>query len=377
MKKVIVVGLGIVGAVTSYELARRGVQVVMVDSQEKGRSTYAAAGMLNPWTTRRRNKAWFKLAAAGAKRYDEMIQNLKADGETDVGFAKVGVLHLFEDEAKLDELAGLILKRREAEKAHDVIGEVERLDIEEAYERFPYTDKRFKGLFISGIARVDGHKLTESLINAAKKHHAERIDGKAELIVENRSTKGVIVNGTNIFADAVILTNGIWMPETVKKLGIQLPVTIKKGEIVHLKTDVATDSMPIVIPPSHKYILPFQHGKLIVGTTFQRVDYSDKSIKPGAQGIHDILGRFLEAAPKLAHAKLLDIRTGFRPYTPNSLPLFGPLPGVENLYAANGLGASGFSTGPMIGFKLAKLLANESLDINIDDYAFAKIIADQ
>lgn len=57
MKKVIVVGLGIVGAVTSYELARRGVQVVMVDSQEKGRSTYAAAGMLNPWTTRRRNKA--------------------------------------------------------------------------------------------------------------------------------------------------------------------------------------------------------------------------------------------------------------------------------------------------------------------------------
>lgn len=123
MKKVIVVGLGIVGAVTSYELARRGVQVVMVDSQEKGRSTYAAAGMLNPWTTRRRNKAWFKLAAAGAKRYDEMIQNLKADGETDVGFAKVVVLHLFEDEAKLDELVGLILKRREAEKANDVIGE--------------------------------------------------------------------------------------------------------------------------------------------------------------------------------------------------------------------------------------------------------------
>lgn len=371
MKKVIVIGLGIVGAVTSYQLARRNVNVIMIDSKEKGRSTYAAAGMVNPWTTKRRNKAWYKLATLGAKWYDELIQQLSDDGLTSFGYEKVGTLHLHNDETKLNELVTAITERQKTEKA---IGKIEVLDEEETFKLFPYIKKEYKGVFISGVGRVDGQLFTESLINGAKKHGAEQIIGKAQLIVENDRVTGVIVENKKIDADAVILTNGIWMPQSLQQIGIEMPLTIRKGEIIHLQTHENTNKLPVVIPPSNKYILPFNDGKILVGTTFTRTEFAEKQVEPSINGIYEILHATLQVAPELANSLITQIRTGFRPYTANSLPLFGQIPSIENLYAGNGLGASGLSTGPMIGLQLAKLINDEPLDVNALDYSFAKII---
>lgn len=371
MKKVIVIGLGIVGAVTSYQLARRNMKVIMIDSEELGRSTFAAAGMVNPWTTKRRNKAWYKLATLGAKWYDVLMQQLHEDSFTNCGYEKVGALHLHNDETKLQEFITAITERQKTEPA---MGNIEVLNEEETFNLFPYIKKEYKSVYISGVGRVDGELLTKTLMNGAKKYGATHITGKAELIVEQDEVRGVKVNEESIYADAVIMTNGIWMPELLTKIAIDMPLTVRKGENIHLQTNEQTDSLPIVIPPSNKYILPFTNGKIIVGTTFKRVSFAERIKEPQANGIYEILHETLQVAPKFAEAKITDIRTGFRPYTANSLPLFGPIPNVKNLYGGNGLGASGLSTGPMIGLQLAKLLNNEPLDVNIEDYSFNKII---
>lgn len=371
MKKIIVIGLGIVGAVTSYQLARKGVNVIMIDSREKGRSTFAAAGMLNPWTTRRRNNAWYQLAALGAKWYDQLIFQLTDDGETNFGYKIVGALHLLNDEVKLNELLTIVTKRRKTEES---IGNITELDEKETYELLPYTKKEFRGVFISGVGRVNGALLVEALINGAKKHGAKQMIGKANLLVEKNKVLGIVVNGEKIFADCVLLANGIWMPQLFDQIGIKIPVTIRKGEIIHFQTNEPTESLPIVISPQNKYFLPFDEGKLLVGETFTKVNFTEKQIEPSASGVYTLLDEIFQVAPKLLDATITEIRTGFRPYTANSLPLFGQIPHIENLYAANGLGASGLSTGPMIGLQLAKLLTDEPLDVNIEDYSFKKII---
>lgn len=60
MKSYIVVGAGILGASTAYHLAKAGANVTIVDRQQVGQATDAAAGIVCPWLSQRRNKAWYK-----------------------------------------------------------------------------------------------------------------------------------------------------------------------------------------------------------------------------------------------------------------------------------------------------------------------------
>lgn len=62
MSRYIVIGAGILGAATAYHLAKLGADVVVVDRKDAGQATDAAAGMICPWLSQRRNKAWYRLA---------------------------------------------------------------------------------------------------------------------------------------------------------------------------------------------------------------------------------------------------------------------------------------------------------------------------
>lgn len=47
-------------------------------------------------------------------------------------------------------------------------------------------------------------------------------------------------------------------------------------------------------------------------------------------------------------------RVGTRAYTSDFAPFFGPLPELPHLVVASGLGSSGLTTGPFIGYQLAE-----------------------
>ena len=61
MSSCIVIGSGILGASTAYHLAKSGAKVILVDRKDAGQATDAAAGIVCPWLTQRRNKAWYQL----------------------------------------------------------------------------------------------------------------------------------------------------------------------------------------------------------------------------------------------------------------------------------------------------------------------------
>ncbi|MFX7302958.1 FAD-dependent oxidoreductase, partial [Acinetobacter baumannii] len=73
MQKIIVVGAGILGASTAYQLSKRGAEVIIVDRKHEGQATDAAAGIICPWLSQRRNQAWYKLAKEGARFYPSLI----------------------------------------------------------------------------------------------------------------------------------------------------------------------------------------------------------------------------------------------------------------------------------------------------------------
>lgn len=364
-EKVIIIGGGIVGASAAYFLAKQDVAVTLIDRFDRGQATDAAAGIICPWISQRRNKAWYRLVKAGASMYPQLIENLEADGEKDTGYRRVGALSIHTDKKKLEATVERALKRREDAPE---IGDIEYLDEKAAREKFPLLREGFEAVYVSGAARVDGRKVRDAMIKGAMKHGAYLIKGSAGLIIENDRVVGAYVNGEKIYADYVIAAAGAWMNGLLEPFGIdEIQVRPQKAQILHVRYDqLETDRLPVIMPPNDQYMLSFDDHRFVIGATHE--DDMGYDTEVTVFGVHDILTKALDVAPALAESVILEARVGFRPMTEGSLPIIGSLESLDNLLYANGLGATGLTAGPLIGQQLAKLVLQEPTDINLEDY---------
>ena len=111
--KVAIIGAGIVGSTAAYYLSKEAQVDVTVYDHGGGQATKAAAGIISPWFSKRRNKAWYRLARLGADFYQELVADLAKDGIKTDFYQQTGVYLLKKKEEKLDELYQLALSRRE------------------------------------------------------------------------------------------------------------------------------------------------------------------------------------------------------------------------------------------------------------------------
>lgn len=360
MPSYIVVGGGILGASTAYHLAKENVQVTLVDRQDLGQATDAAAGIICPWISQRRNKKWYELAKNGAKYYKQLIEELESLGETSTGYKKVGAIALQNDEKKLQKMLERAIEKREDAPE---IGELKLLTADETKELFPLISEDFSSLYVEGAARVDGRAMRDALIRGAKKHGAEIIDGNAEF------SEGVLlVDGKQMNADGIILTAGAWGNELPSKLGVDMKVSFQKAQIMHFSIDnEETGDWPVVLPPTNQYLLAFEHGKIVAGSTFE--ENTSYDLRVTEEGKKELLEKSISVAKSLETAVIEEVRVGFRPYTTEFLPIIGKLPGFESIYFANGLGASGLTAGPFIGAELARLILGKKTVLDLSAYA--------
>lgn len=365
MKKVIIIGAGILGAATAYELTKQDIDVTIIENYAPGRATSAAAGIICPWVTKRRNQNWYRLASNGAAYYPTLIEELEQCGQTDTSYRKVGAIRLHEDIEKLKELKEITLKRR----VHaPEIGEIHLLNPKETKDKFPFLEEKYHSLFVEGAARVDGAKLREALLRVALDRGAKLVEGKATLQVVAQQVTGVLVDGVSYPADTTIAANGVWMNELFAPLALDVRFQAQKGEIMHLKVDdLETETLPVVNPPNNQYIVSLDDGRIVVGATHAKADTLDPQVS--VTGMQYMIDEALKMAPHLNQADIIETRVGFRPFTYNHLPVFGYVPEYDGLLFANGLGASGLTTGPFIGKQLSRLAADETPDIDISPYA--------
>ncbi|SMF84821.1 D-amino-acid dehydrogenase [Paenibacillus uliginis N3/975] len=370
MKKVIVIGSGILGASTAYQLAKMGADVLIVDRKDKGQATDAAAGIICPWLSQRRNQAWYQLAKAGARFYPGLIKELKSEGETETGYAQVGALSIHDDWEKIKKM----VERAQLRKVDaPEIGEITQLNEKETHERFPLLGEVYHSVHISGAARVDGRALRDALVRSAQRNGAVLIHGDARLQYESNRVTGVTVGAKNFSSDVVVVCAGAWANQLLQPLGIHFMVSFQKAQIMHLQVPDRQDTgiWPVVIPPTDQYLLSFDNQKIVIGATHENeIKGYDTRITAG--GIQEILNKGLELAPDLANSTFQEVRVGFRPFTPGFLPVIGAVPGWDGLITANGLGASGLTMGPYIGSQLAKMALGMALDIDLNDYDIRK-----
>ncbi len=350
MSHVAVVGAGVAGASVAFAAARAGATVTLIDDARTGRATAAGAGIIAPWASSLSGDT-YRLYAAGADGYPDVLAALADVGIDDVGHATNGALVVAPDGGPGADMAHRLTTRC-AESA--VAGIPEPVAAEAARTMFPPLAEGWEGWFVPGGARVDGRRLAAGLVEGVV-----RLGGTVRTGTAAIDAGRVMIDGARLDADTVVVAGGAWTGELLAARGHVVPVAAQRGQICHLSLAGAdTGRWPSVLPVADHYIVPFDAGRVVVGAT-REPGVADPRIT--AAGVAHVLDRALGLAPGLAEATLLETRVGLRPFpTVGHRPTIGRI--HDDTWVVTGFGAIGLTIGPMIGFRVAGLIGGGADD---------------
>ncbi|MGP3971570.1 glycine oxidase ThiO [Streptomyces sp. 6N223] len=357
---VIVVGGGVIGLVTAWRAAQRGMSTAVVDPRPGGGAAEVAAGMLAAATELHPGEEpLLDLALASAARYPAFAEELAQAGGADIGYRPCGTLVAAldaDDRALLRELHAL---QRRCGLAAEWLGgrECRRLE--------PMLAPGVRGgLLVDGDHQVDPRRLLAALLTACERagvvFHRERAATVA--VSRGRATGVGLADGRELPAGQVVLAAGCRSGE-VGGLppGLLPPVRPVKGQVLRLRMDPAAPTLSrtvrAVVRGGQVYLVPRADGELVIGATSEEAGW-DTAVTAG--GVYQLLRDAHELVPGLTELPLTECRAGLRPGTPDNAPLLGP-GGLPGLLLATGHYRNGVLLAPVTGEVMAEALATGEL----------------
>ncbi|MYY06146.1 MULTISPECIES: glycine oxidase ThiO [unclassified Streptomyces] len=358
---VLVIGGGIIGLVTAWRAAQRGLSTALADPGPGGGAARVAAGMLAAVTELHYGEeTLLGLNLASARRYPSFTAELEAASGQDIGFRACGTLAVAldaDDRAHLRELHEL--QRRSGLDSQWLTGrECRRLE--------PMLAPGVRGgLRVDGDHQVDPRRLAAALLTACERagvvFHRRRADRLS--VVAGRAAGAVLDDGTKAAADQVVLAAGSLSGRLAGVPAHVLPpVRPVKGQVLRLSVPPAyapflSRTVRAVVRGSHIYLVPRENGELVVGATSEEMGW-DTTVTAG--GVYELLRDAHELVPGITELPLTETRAGLRPASPDNAPLLGStaLPG---LHLATGHHRNGVLLTPVTGDAMASLLADGAL----------------
>ncbi|MEV6291840.1 glycine oxidase ThiO [Streptomyces sp. NPDC051896] len=358
---VLVIGGGIIGLVTAWRAAQRGLATAVVDPEPGGGAARVAAGMLAAVTELHYGEErLLALNLESARRYPDFAAELTELTGHDLGYRRCGTLAVAldaDDRAHLRDLHAL--QQRSGLDSEWLSGrECRRLE--------PMLAPGVRGgLRVDGDHQIDPRRLAAALVTACERagvefHRAwaERLD-----VVRDRAAGVTTADGTELRAGRVVLAAGSMsgrlagVPEALLP-----PVRPVKGQVLRLTVPrryapFLSRTVRAVVRGSQVYLVPRENGELVVGATSEELGW-DTTVTAG--GVYELLRDAHELVPGITELPLAETRAGLRPGSPDNAPLLGPS-GLDGLLLATGHYRNGVLLTPVTGDVMAEVLASGRL----------------
>lgn len=161
---------------------------------------------------------------------------------------------------------------------------------------------------------------------------------------------------------AAVLAAGIWSKPLMRKLGLKVPLEAERGYHLHFVGPSHLPRNPMMIASSKFAVNPMEHGLRCAGT----VELGDITKGPSRAPLDLIRRGAARAFPDLTYEKVEEWM-GFRPSTPDSLPLIGEISNT-GVHAAFGHQHVGLTAGPKTGRIVADLISGKRPNIDLAPY---------
>lgn len=339
--RVVFCGGGVIRACTAYFLARRGIEVIVVERTEVAAAASGKAGgfLALDWC------AGTPLDAM-ARRSFQLHAALPREITADWAYQRMTAYSGFvvpDDDArrhvpsKLDWLSdGVIIAHR--------LGTPETTAI------------------------IHPHKFTSAIMSAAQRHSAELRRAQVTGMVRSADgsrVRGAEVDGALVEADAVVIAMGPW--SLMAAAWVYLPAVFGQGSpslVYDTGRDVPADALFLEYHEESGAVLTVEVFPRADGSTHIAAlsDQAPLPIDPAAvmpdPSEIDRLQIICERlSPVFRSERIIARQACFRPVTQDGLPLIGAVPQSEGVYVATGRSVWGILNAPATGEALAELIA--------------------
>lgn len=347
--RIAVVGAGSIGLAVAWRAAQAGAEVVVHDPEPGSGASRVAAGMIAPVTeSHYGEEALAPFMAASADAWPAFARELELASGLDIGFRDVPTVVVGVEDGDRAEID------RQAELYRRTGRNVETLTARAVRKVEPLVSHRVRG----GILAAEDRAVDPRAVHAALLTAAERAG--VELRRERIADLGAID------ADQTVLAAGCGSARFAPAQAGQssttqwtLPVRPVRGAVLRLRA-VGDQPAPRTTVRGYVkghpvYIVTRDSGEVVVGATSDERGFDRRTGTAGA--VHDLLRWSIELVPEIAEYHLDEVSVGFRPGTPDNLPLIGRLDG--RTVAATGHYRNGIALIPATATAAAGLLAGD------------------
>ena len=346
---VVIVGGGVVGCAAAFFLSKAGLAPLVLERDQLGcEASGDAAGMLAPQAEADQAGPFFEFGLAGRRLFSPLAEELKAATGIEIEHRPIGVLVPFFGDSDREALLARARWQRESGLSVQVFDRREALAMEPLL-----SDKVEGAVSFPEEAHVNSRSLVMALADAAGRHGATFATGRPVIAVirDGENLVGVRCPGATVSTRTVVLAAGPWSSLFGEALGLSIPVSPAKGELLLVRPEKRLPHR--IVYSKHAYLIPTPRGEAILGTTTEFVGYDKRST---LAGVGAILSGVSQLVPTVGSATLLRAWAGLRPHTPDELPLLGRHPRIEGLILATGHHRNGILLGPLTGRLVQELI---------------------
>ncbi|GES42089.1 D-amino acid dehydrogenase [Rhizobium dioscoreae] len=413
--KVVVLGAGIIGVTSAYQLAKAGHEVTVIDRQQGPalETSFANAGEVSfgycsPWAAPgipMKAIKWLfmhhaplilrpKVDGAMLSWLVKMLSNCTSERyainksrmlrladysrislaelreETGIAYDErmQGTLQLFRTQAQLDASAKDVKALAADGIPYEVLDPDGCIRVEPALRHV--RGKIVGGLLTPKDETGDCFKFTNALAAKAielgvRFQYGTTIKG---LDIEGSQVRGVVTNRGRLDADAIVVALGSYSPLLLKPLGINLSVYPVKGYSLTIPiTDASRAPESTVMDETYKIAITRLGDRIRVGGMAEISGYTnDLGLARRRTLEHSVTDLF--PGGDVAKASFW---SGLRPMTPDGTPVIGPTR-IKGLYLNTGHGTLGWTMSSGSARVISDLVSGRKPDIDATDLAISR-----
>lgn len=409
MKKVVIIGGGIIGLSSAYYLKKAGMDVTVIEKEELGKACsqgnqgwvcpalhepVPAPGLMTESFKMllQRDSPLYIKPTAMPQLSSWLSQFMKYCNECDFRAGEAALLTLSQSTLSLfDSLQqegikfelhrkGILfafLSQENLQKKFKRFEEVARVfgheqpvlkNSEEIQEIEPSLSTSVQGgILLTEQYHVRPESLAQGIVNKLKEMGVNLYLNTEVVDLEREDDRIVSIKtkSESINSDYFLLAAGAWSGTLAKKMGYTLPLTGGKGYSITIQNPSTKINRPLYLGDLKTGITPFNEA-LRMGGTMELSGINTTLDRKRIQGIRSAVSKYLKEDIK---GDKEDEWVGMRPMTPDGLPVLGKVPKLNNMYIATGHGMVGVAMAPATGKILSELIVSGETEFKISPFA--------
>ncbi|MCC3145143.1 FAD-binding oxidoreductase [Halanaerobium sp. Z-7514] len=366
MKKydVIIVGAGVIGSAAAYNLAKKNLDVLVLEKEEIGIGGSSRNGGGVRQSARKAEELPLAIYAV-----NNIWPNLEKELGVNIEYHQEGNLRLGKTEAHRQILADIVAQGQ----AQGL--ELELIKRDEIKKICPYISDEVQ---YASYCPTDGHanpmKTTLAYYKKALELGVKFITGEevTSVLIKEGKIAGVKTKTDSYSSQKVILAAGYESKFIADSLGIEIPMRKLLVEVLVTEPRELMFDQMIGTAGSDFYGHQSEHGSFVFGgmTGNEPYQFDQKRRVTLKRTAPSISRAILNYFPLLKDLNVIRTWSGFLDQTPDHLPIISRVEEIDNFYLACGFSGHGFGIAPAVGELIADLAAEEDPALNLSSFKY-------